>query len=499
MTSGQSLLEVGALLGIRRRSARDTLRGRSTKNRPRSDHIVSVGGIWSRFSCPCGGVRPRAWITNPPGNVRVTFRMMYCWRYGWGEGRRQLTAAGRAGVISAVTFAVTGAADVILTAWSRQPWPPAVASLLILVPGLYLAWKALPGPGRLGRERPAGAWKPGELGVHQVMGGGPLPPYIRRPHDDVLDVLLDPAVADSRLVVIRGSSSTGKTRAAYEAVTNGTLARWRLEYPLNAADLEAFVGTDVRPRTVLWLGELRQYTDGQDGGGAVLARLARLLDTHSRVIAVTTMWPEHWAAYASAAHTRDDLGQDPAGTAGRLLDRLPDLTGCDPSRVEAARGGVVDIPGTFSEREVTAAARASQVLAGAADAAARAGQDGQVAQYLAGVPDLLTHFEGPGGDPYGQAVITAAMDAARLGCEAPLPEALLLEAAPGYLDDHGRARETALWSGQAMKWATDKLRGAVQAVQPVPPPQGAGIAGYRPADYLDQHGRQTRKGDARPR
>lgn len=51
------------------------------------------------------------------------------------------------------------------------------------------------------------------------------------------------------------------------------------------------------------------------------------------------------------------------------------------------------------------------VLTAAAAAAADAGQDGQVTQYLAGVPDLLNHYAGPDGNPYGRAIITAAMDA----------------------------------------------------------------------------------------
>jgi hypothetical protein len=48
-------------------------------------------------------------------------------------------------------------------------------------------------------------------------------------------------------------------------------------------------------------------------------------------------------------------------------------------------------------------------------------------------------------------------------------------------------------AGPALDWATETLRGAVQAVQPVPPLRGTGIIGYRPADYLDQHGRHTRR------
>ena len=245
------------------------------------------------------------------------------------------------------------------------------------------------------RGCPVAQWNPVKLGVHQVIGGGPMPPYIRRPHDDLLDALLDPAVTASRLVVIRGGSSTGKTRAAFEAAARGKLARWRLEYPPGEAGLGTLLDARIRPRTILWLAELRDYTSGSDGGAAVLDRLVRLLQDQDQVIAITTLWPDHWKAYGEAARTRPGLSQDPAATAGRLLDRLPDLTGHDPATISPGRGGVIEISAKFTAAEVIAAARAAPVLADAADAAARAGQDGQIAQYLAGVPTSSTATRGP--------------------------------------------------------------------------------------------------------
>ena len=62
--------------------------------------------------------------------------------------------------------------------------------------------------------RLAGQWTPAELGVHPVAGGGPLPVYVRRPHDERLRVILAPPVANSRLVVVRGEPGTGTSRAA---------------------------------------------------------------------------------------------------------------------------------------------------------------------------------------------------------------------------------------------------------------------------------------------
>lgn len=343
--------------------------------------------------------------------------------------------------------------------------------------------------------RPVTQWKPVELGVHQVIGGGPMPVYVRRPHDGLLRAVLDPAVSASRLVVVRGGSSTGKTRTAYEAVAD-RLADWHLDYPLNVAALRERLEAGIPVRTVLWLGELRQYADA-DGGPAVLGRVADLLVGEGRLV-ITTMWPEHWDTYAAAARTGPGAA-DPAGTAGRLLERLPELTGRDLLLIDPAHGGVIDVPDQFTTADLQAAVgTGDRVLAEAAAAATSAGQDGQVTQYLAGVPDLLRRFAGRGGDPYGQAIITAAMDAARLGHASPLPAALLQEAAVGYLTGSQRTQDIGIWRDTALAWAAEELNGAVRALQPVPPAAGTGVAGYQVADYLDQHGRRTRQDQAGP-
>jgi hypothetical protein len=344
--------------------------------------------------------------------------------------------------------------------------------------------------------RPVKRWDPMELGVHQVIGGGPMPVYVRRPHDELLEAMLDPAVPASRLVVVRGGSSTGKTRAAYEAVA-GRLADWQLDYPMDPDALAARLDAGIPARTVLWLGELRQYADA-DGGATVLARLADLLGGEGHLV-ITTMWPEQWNSYTAAARAgRGPAGPD--GMAGRLLERLPELTGRDLAGIDPARGGVIDVPVRFTTADLEAAAGAGDpMLAEAAAAAAAAGQGGQggqggqVTQYLAGVPDLLRRYAGAGGDPYGQAVITAAMDATRLGHASPLPAALLVEAAVGYLTGPQRTKDIASWRGTALDWAAEELKGAVRALQPVPPPDGTGVAGYQVADYLDQYGCRTRQ------
>lgn len=297
-------------------------------------------------------------------------------------------------------------------------------------------------------------------------------------------------------MVVRGASSTGKTRAAYEAVA-AQLGDWHLDYPLDPGTLMARLQAGVPARTVLWLGELRQYVDtdsGQydgDGNSTVLGRLSDLLNNEGHMV-ITTLWPEQWTAYMAAARPGSRAAV-PARVAGLLLERLPELADRDPAGVKPARGGVIDVPDRFTRADLDAVTRAGDtVLASAAAAAAAAGHEGQITQYLAGVPDLLDRAFGPGGNPYGQAIITAAMEVFRLGHVSPLPAALIQEGAVGYLTALQRTKNIASWRDAALAWAAEELRGAVRALEPVPSKSGTGIAGYKIADFLIQYASQER-------
>jgi hypothetical protein len=53
-------------------------------------------------------------------------------------------------------------------------------------------------------------------------------------------------------------------------------------------------------------------------------------------------------------------------------------------------------------------------------------------------------------DPYGWAVLTAALDVARLGGRAPLPADLLRAAAPGYCTSAQQAEAPGNWFERAL-------------------------------------------------
>ncbi|MET7337293.1 hypothetical protein [Nonomuraea sp. NPDC005650] len=317
-------------------------------------------------------------------------------------------------------------------------------------------------------------WDAAELGIHQAIGGGPLPEYIPRDHDEQIRNRLDAQNSSGRLVVIQGGSSTGKTRSAYEAVM-AKLPEWNLLYPRTAADLSDVLDQGIPSRTVLWLNELRHYIEEPIGCEA-FGRLFNVLRQGAKIIPITTLWPDYW--------TRIMNEPDPGSPDPYLRPRLM-LRGVEPIRVA----------NEFTAAEMARLrqlARTDIVLSKATTTAHREGASNQIIQALAGAPDLLKHYYDEGGDAYGRALITAAIDARRLGYEGLLSVELLDAATQNYLTDLQRAGAPTNWFSPALSYAGKALKGAIRALEPVPPPAGMGISGYRLADYLEQHGTEAR-------
>lgn len=153
------------------------------------------------------------------------------WRR-WQPRRPEGRAGGRrAGVTALAVLLVTAALAVLLAVRYHLAWPPLVVAILGTLPALYLAWLAVPGvispsePGAVNRPVPAllvEQWHPVELGVHQVIGGEPMPSYVRRAHDDLLRAVLDPAVTAGWWC-----SAAGLPRARPAPPTKPSLGAWR--------------------------------------------------------------------------------------------------------------------------------------------------------------------------------------------------------------------------------------------------------------------------------
>jgi hypothetical protein len=105
------------------------------------------------------------------------------------------TGARHLAVAAVAVLAATAGFAVLVSVLTGEAWSPVVVAIIGTLPALYLAFLAVPGvvspPGRAAVfGRPVGWWNPVDLGVHKVIGGGPLPPYVLRPHDELLTAVL---------------------------------------------------------------------------------------------------------------------------------------------------------------------------------------------------------------------------------------------------------------------------------------------------------------------
>ena len=232
-----------------------------------------------------------------------------------------------------------------------------------------------------------------------------LPGYVRRDHDRVLDqAVQDAAEGRSRMLVLVGTSSTGKTRACWEAVQPLADAGWRLWHPFDPTRAQAALEDlqRVRPRTVVWLNEAQHYLGDTRVGEQIAAAVHHLLTDPDRapVLILGTLWPEYANRYTA----------------------LPAPGQPDPhSRMrELLAGRTLTVPDAFTPEALRAAA-ALAVGGDAllADALTRAHTDGRVARDLAGAPELLCRYQHS--PPAARAVLEAAMDARRLGVGLHLP------------------------------------------------------------------------------
>jgi hypothetical protein len=355
-------------------------------------------------------------------------------------------------------------------------------------PGVSFPHGGDAGPGGWG---PAG-WLLGEvtdafaLEVHRPVqpdgGGGGLPAltaYVPRGHDEALGAVARAAAeGSSGIAVLVGGSSTGKTRACWEAL--GPLREaggWRLWHPIAPDRPEAVLRElpRVGPRTVVWLNEAQFYLapPGSRLGERVAAGLRELLRDPARapVLVLATVWPRFW----------DVLTARPAGGGDR-----------HPQARELLAGHDLPVPQAFTAGQ---AGRLRQAGDPRLDLAARLAPDGEVTQFLAGAPELLARYRNA--PPAARAMIAAAMDARRLGAGPALPQAFLEAAAPGYLTGSERDALDDDWAEQALAYAAVPCKGAGGPLARIRLPAGSAVppgtaAPWRLADYLDQHGRVYR-------
>ncbi|MFI5892218.1 hypothetical protein ACIA5D_19135 [Actinoplanes sp. NPDC051513] len=341
-------------------------------------------------------------------------------------------------------------------------------------------------PDRLGQ--PIGDCDPLALEVHRAIdlpsrseAAPVLPPYMTRAHDKRLrDVVAAVAGGASRMMMLVGGSSTGKTRACWEAI-RPLAPRWWLWHPIDPTRPAAAVQglAEVGPYTVVWLNEAQHYLHPPDAavGERIAAGLRTLLSDPARgpILVIGTIWPHYWAALTGPPAPG---GPDPHAQARELLS-----------------GTEIPVPDAFTGPDLQAL-RAAASSDARLRHATRHAEAGRITQQLAGVPGLLRRYLN--GATVARAVIHAAMDVRRLGHPLPIPWAFLRRAVPGYLDD-------ATWSTIGKTWpcALDDaladlgtpvhgILGPVTPIHPRPDDQPSPHPHFRLADYLEQTGRTER-------
>ena len=355
-----------------------------------------------------------------------------------------------------------------------------------------------------GLARPAGAVRTGEadprkLGVHAAISvpGVPnevLPEYVPRDVDTAeygVQAKVTAAAEQGGFVLLIGGSSVGKTRCAVETVR--TLPPdWWLVHPVGPDEVAALAAWPT-PETVVWLDELQRYLDGEHGLTSGVVRA--LLNAPHPAVIIGTLWPDRYTAYTTVPAPG---AADPHARERQVLD-LAAVVRIDPAFSPAEQVRARDAAARDPRLKIALDA-AAQDRAGAAvarDPRPKIGLEAdqyRLTQALAAAPQLVARWQdAQTASPYAWAVLTAALDAARLGARAPLRADFLRTAAPGYCIGQQRQTEPPdNWFEQALAYGTAKLHGAAAALSPARADMGQ-VAGYTAADYLVQLARWERR------
>jgi uncharacterized protein len=306
---------------------------------------------------------------------------------------------------------------------------------------------------RMGRENallspPVASWPraadadPLVFGVHRARfllhSGKSLPPYVRRDIDGDLHERLSTAAERGGLILLIGDSTAGKTRTAFEAMRR-LFADYQVLIPLRDSDFGplARVLDDIANRSLLWLDDLESYLRP---GGLDPAVLTALIER--RVPILATMRTEKYETYTS----RNQFAQFGSAV----------LNSVEP----------IEISRLWSATELNRLAE--QTDERLVEAATRHGPFG-IAEYLAAGPSLLLEWHQAsrvGGHPRGAALVSAAVDLARIGLRGPISEPILRRVHEHYLTKAGGPTLRPEPFDAALSWATQVRYGATSLLIP---------------------------------
>ncbi|WP_338899715.1 tetratricopeptide repeat protein [Streptomyces sp. TG1A-60] len=301
-------------------------------------------------------------------------------------------------------------------------------------------------------------------GVHRArpgQDGSVLPPYVPRDIDEELRALLTAAAGDGGLVLVTGDSTSGKTRAAFEAL-RASLPDHRVVQPADHTELPGVARAVARSSEpcVVWLDDLERYL-GPGPDSLTPALLSHFAAGTTALLA--TMRLRQYETY-TADH---DRARGTAGANG----------GAHKGVLAAARRVNLDRMWSGTELARARACADDRIT----HALAHHGPHG-IAEYLAAGPALLDDWhtaDRPGGHPRGAALVATAVDLSRTGLPGPYPRSLLLRLHEQRLAQAGGALLRPETADEAFAWAGALRFGVTSLLLPGDEPDT-----WMPFDYL---------------
>jgi hypothetical protein len=311
-----------------------------------------------------------------------------------------------------------------------------------------------------------------------------LPRYVPREHDKLLQERLQLARQQGGFLLVKGASAVGKSRSLFEAVRE-VLGDWQILLPVSPQAVRvAATGGHIRPRTVVWLDDTpRESYITATADGLTCDDIRAILSGRGPVVVVDSIWETRYQALIALPRS------SPGSTAHK-----------DPAR-EARdslllAGKPLLVKDHFTDDEL----RRAEALASGDQRLVSALSDTHfgVTQSLAGARTLVDLYQdAESGHPFAFAVMTAAIDACRLGNQGPFGEQFLHAAALGYLNSRDQTAIVDGHPGSRSDWFSDALAYAIGTetnpghVSPLIPTlldgNPAGSVGYSVADYLLQY------------
>ena len=290
-----------------------------------------------------------------------------------------------------------------------------------------------------------------------------LPLYVPRDVDADLRAWITAHRESGGFLLLAGPAASGKTRCAYELV-HDMLADWPMYMPSTSAQLTDYFQASPDPgKLVVWLNETQRFLSPD---GLTIATVRHILACPRPVIIIGTIWPRRYDTLTGTPDmTLGNANQDSREILTMLAQRKDLLPGF--SRAELGRAGSL-------------AARDPRLAEAVHENASL-----NLPEALAAAPDLISRWLNAA-DPYGAAVITAAVIARRCGHPEPLPADVLESLAETVLTPAERGRATAGWFQAGLDWARTPVRGLAAPLTPQASTPGI-IEGDQLSDVLGQH------------